>query len=120
MYILCSQISALTHSLNLRIILTLKYDSIMWMLGQHHQTCLRLPQRSVYILLYIYNRIISCGYWDNTIKVHALDSLKEVASAHSGHIGEITCVQLGYQGGHTLISGVRYIYIYIYIHICIK
>ena len=52
-------------------------------------------------------RIVSCGYWDNCLKVHALDSLREVASVNSGHLGEIVCVQLGYQGGHTLITGVR-------------
>jgi hypothetical protein len=53
-------------------------------------------------------RLVSCGYWDNTLKVHALDSLREIASVNSGHLGEIVCVQLGYQGGHTLITGVRY------------
>jgi hypothetical protein len=52
-------------------------------------------------------RLVSCGYWDNTLKVHALDSLREIASVNSGHLGEIVCVQLGYQGGHTLITGVR-------------
>ena len=52
-------------------------------------------------------RIVSCGYWDNALKVHALDGLKEIASVNSGHVGEIVCVQLGYQGGHTLITGVR-------------
>lgn len=51
-------------------------------------------------------RVVSCGYWDNSLKVHALDSLREVASVNSGHLGEIVCVQLGYQGGHTLITGV--------------
>lgn len=53
-------------------------------------------------------RLVSCGYWDNTLKVHALDSLREIASVNSGHLGEIVCVQLGYQGGHTLITGVRH------------
>ena len=51
-------------------------------------------------------RVVSCGYWDNTLKVHSLDSLREIASVNSGHLGEIVCVQLGYQGGHTLITGV--------------
>ena len=50
-------------------------------------------------------RIISCGYWDNALKVHTLDSHKEIASVTNGHLGEITCVQLGYQGSHTLITG---------------
>ena len=50
-------------------------------------------------------RIISCGYWDNALKVHTLDSHKEIASVTNGHLGEITCVQLGCQGSHTLITG---------------
>ena len=55
-------------------------------------------------------RVVSCGYWDNTLKVHSLDSLREIASVNSGHLGEIVCVQLGYQGGHTLITGVSVTY----------
>lgn len=52
-------------------------------------------------------RILSCGYWDNSLKVHSLDhgSSREIASSNGGHIGKITSVQLGYQGGHTLITG---------------
>ena len=53
-----------------------------------------------------HGRVVSCGYWDNSLKVHALDSLREVASVNSGHLGDIVCVQLGYQGSHTLITGV--------------
>jgi WD40 repeat protein len=49
-------------------------------------------------------RVLSCGYWDDAVKVHALDSLREIASAN-GHIGEITCVQLGYKNGQVLITG---------------
>lgn len=50
-------------------------------------------------------RIISCGYWDNSLKIHAVDSLKDISSAANSHIGQITCVQAGYQGGITLITG---------------
>lgn len=50
------------------------------------------------------SRVVSCGYWDNSLKIHSVDSLKEVASS-SGHLGAISCVQLGYQGGHTIITG---------------
>jgi WD40 repeat protein len=50
-------------------------------------------------------RIISCGYWDNALRVHALDSLREVAVSFSGHIGGITCVQLDKQGGNILVTG---------------
>jgi hypothetical protein len=52
-----------------------------------------------------YSRIITCGYWDNSLKVHSLDTLKEVASNSNAHTGAVTCLQLGYQGGHTLLTG---------------
>jgi len=52
-----------------------------------------------------HGRILSTGYWDNSLKVHSLDQFREIASGRGGHIGEITCVQLGYQGGHTLVTG---------------
>ena len=50
-------------------------------------------------------RVVSCGYWDNSLRVHALDSLKEVACATSGHVGAITCVQMDRQGGHLVLTG---------------
>ena len=49
-------------------------------------------------------RIITCGYWDNQLKIHSLDSLRELSSQSGGHIGAITCLQLG-SDGHTLITG---------------
>ncbi len=52
-----------------------------------------------------HSRVVSCGYWDNSLKIHGVESLKEVASTSNGHLGAITCVQLGYQGGHTVITG---------------
>ena len=50
-------------------------------------------------------RIITCGYWDNTLKVHSLDSLKEIASSTGGHNGAITCVQLSQEQFPTLVTG---------------
>ena len=50
-------------------------------------------------------RIASCGYWDNSIRVHALDSLKEVASTTSGHNGAINCIQIDKLGSHTIFTG---------------
>lgn len=51
-------------------------------------------------------RLITCGYWDNSLKVHSVETLREIASSKLGHQGAITCVQ---QGGatdaHTLITG---------------
>lgn len=68
------------------------------------------------------NRVISCGYWDNSIKVHALDSfdtsnnanninnntnpLKEIASVNNAHAGVITCMCVGgYQSAHVVVTG---------------
>ena len=51
-------------------------------------------------------RVVSCGYWDHTLKAHGLDSLRELASSSGGHVGPITCVELGH-GTQTIISGGR-------------
>ena len=49
--------------------------------------------------------IISCGYWNNAMKVHALkDSLVEVVNKSGGHSGQITCLALG-SDQQTLITG---------------
>jgi WD40 repeat protein len=51
-------------------------------------------------------RVITCGYWDNSLKVHSVETMREIASSKLGHQGPITCLQ---QGGasdqHTLITG---------------
>jgi WD40 repeat protein len=49
--------------------------------------------------------IISCGYWNNAMKVHALkDSLVEVMCKSGGHNGQITCLALG-SDQHILLTG---------------
>ena len=51
-------------------------------------------------------RIITCGYWDNSLKVHSVETLREIGSSKLGHQGAITCVQQGAAGdAHTLITG---------------
>jgi WD40 repeat protein len=50
-------------------------------------------------------RIITCGYWDNSFKIHAIDTLREIGSISNGHVGSITCVHQGYQGSSTIITG---------------
>jgi hypothetical protein len=50
-------------------------------------------------------RVISCGYWDNSLKVHSLESNKEIASVNSAHWGNITCVSTGLQNSHILLTG---------------
>ena len=38
-------------------------------------------------------KLLSCGYWDNSVRVHNLDSsLKEIGNIYKGHIGQITCI----------------------------
>lgn len=38
-------------------------------------------------------KILSCGYWDNSIRINNLDNnLKEVASIEKGHLGQVTAV----------------------------
>ena len=50
-------------------------------------------------------RIISCGFWDNSLRVHTIDTLKEMACSTGGHAGIISCVHADKQGGRTLITG---------------
>ena len=50
-------------------------------------------------------RIVSCGYWDNALRVHSLDTMREIASAVSGHVGTINCLQIDAQGGSTIVTG---------------
>ena len=54
-------------------------------------------------------RIISCGYLDDSIRVHSLETLKEIASTAGikGHVGGISCIQLDKQAGDLVISGGR-------------
>jgi hypothetical protein len=54
-----------------------------------------------------HGRIVTCGYWDSTLKVHALDSLKELSTSSGGHVGSITCLQLGQDhcNGQIVITG---------------
>ena len=49
-------------------------------------------------------RIITCGYWDFTLKVHSLDTMREVCSIGSGHVGTITCIEMG-ADKHFLVTG---------------
>lgn len=51
-------------------------------------------------------RVITCGYWDNSLKVHSLETLREIASSKLGHQGAITCVQQGAAAdSHMVITG---------------
>jgi len=50
------------------------------------------------------DRIISCGYWDFNLKVHSLDSMREIGNTNGNHIGAITCVDMGSEK-HILVTG---------------
>lgn len=50
------------------------------------------------------DRLITCGYFDRNLKVHALDSLKELSNLNGSHFGDITCLAMG-TDGRTLITG---------------
>lgn len=71
-------------------------------------------------------RVISIGYWDNSIKIHSLDNLKDIGNSSQGiniantNIGNssltplyqnqpgnspMTCIQIAYQCGTTIITG---------------
>lgn len=39
--------------------------------------------------------LLSCGYCDNSLKAHSLDSLKLKCSKTGSHVGAITCLELG-------------------------
>lgn len=49
--------------------------------------------------------LVSCGYWDNTIKVHSTDSWKLESSDNGGHRGAIRCIAMGTDGGMLVTGG---------------
>eukprot|EP00536_Pseudo-nitzschia_multiseries_P005147 jgi/Psemu1/303133/fgenesh1_kg.93_\ len=49
--------------------------------------------------------LVSCGYWDNTIKVHSTDAWKLEASDDGGHRGVIRCLAIGGDGGIFVTGG---------------
>ncbi len=49
--------------------------------------------------------LISCGYWDNAIKVHSTDSWKLESSYNGGHRGAIRCLAMGTDGGMLVTGG---------------
>lgn len=48
--------------------------------------------------------IVSCGYWDNSIKVHSTDAWKLECVENGGHRGPIRCLAVGNDGG-LMVSG---------------
>lgn len=48
--------------------------------------------------------IVSCGYWDETLKAHSADVSRVLASETGGHHGAIRCLALG-QDGALMVTG---------------
>lgn len=48
--------------------------------------------------------VVSCGYWDNSIKVHSTDAWKLECVETGGHRGPIRCLAVGRDGG-LMVSG---------------
>ena len=49
--------------------------------------------------------IVSCGYWDESIKAHSIDGLRILASDNGGHAGPIRCLALDDGDGAFLVTG---------------
>ena len=49
--------------------------------------------------------IVSCGYWDNTVKVHSTDMWRLECSDSGGHRGAIRCLAAGQDGGLLVTGG---------------
>ena len=50
--------------------------------------------------------LMSCGYFDNNIKTHSLDSLQLQNSVDGGHRGHITCLEVDDEGEVMVTGGV--------------
>lgn len=49
--------------------------------------------------------ILSCGYFDDTIKVHSADGSKMLSSENGGHQGLIRCLAVGQDGAFMITGG---------------
>lgn len=49
--------------------------------------------------------LVSCNYWDDSVKVHAAEGLRFVASETGGHRGPIRCLAIGQDGGIMATGG---------------
>ena len=49
--------------------------------------------------------LVSCGYWDGTVKVHSTGRWKLESSDNGGHRGPIRCLAMGADGGLLITGG---------------
>jgi len=48
---------------------------------------------------------LSCGYYDNTVKLHTFDGLRLKCAENGGHRGAINCLSIGDDGGLMVTGG---------------
>ena len=49
--------------------------------------------------------LLSCGYWDNTVKAHSVDGLRLRCSESGGHRGPILCLDIDNDGAFLVTGG---------------
>lgn len=49
--------------------------------------------------------LLSCGYWDDTVKIHSLDGMRLLFSDFGGHQGPILCLSMGTDGALMVTGG---------------
>ena len=52
-----------------------------------------------------FSLLVSCGYWDDTVKIHSIDGSRLLCSANGGHRGPIRCLAIGLDGGLMITGG---------------
>ncbi len=53
----------------------------------------------------IASQLVSAVYWDHSIKVNSVDTLKDLASNTGGHVGAINCLDFGNPRGSVFVTG---------------
>ena len=49
--------------------------------------------------------LLSCGYWDDTVKIHSIDGMKLLCSDIGGHRGPIRCLSMSTDGALMVTGG---------------
>lgn len=49
--------------------------------------------------------LLSCGYWDDAVKIHSIDGFRLVSSEFGGHQGPIRCLKMGADGALMVTGG---------------
>jgi len=73
-----------------------------------HRRRLMMGKRGKEVPLSVYDAsalLLSCGYWDDTVKSHSVDSLRLKCSENGGHRGAVNCLSIGSDGGLMVTGG---------------